>query len=139
MPKDYFICKNCGQKVSLNAIGTQNRNHCPYCLWSLHVDKNKPGDRVEPCHGMMEPVGLVFKNEGVDKYGKKRQGEIMVVHKCQICGKETKNRIAGDDDPKKILEILEKTTLVDRRSSLKYSILRKRNRKEVERQLYGEY
>ena len=139
MVQSYFICKNCGQKVEIKAIGTQNRNHCPFCLWSLHVDKNKPGDRYDTCHGLMEPIGITFKDEGVNKYGKKRQGEIMIVHQCQKCGKISNNRISGDDNPEKILEILEKTTLVDGRSSQKYSILREENRKEVEKQLFGKY
>lgn len=120
MEEKIFICKNCSKEVSLNAVGTRNRNHCPYCLWSSHVDK-KTGDRENFCHGLMEPIGLTFKkDEGIDKYGEKRQGEIMVVHKCQICGKVSKNRIAGDDNPEVILAICEEI-----------------NKKEVKRQLFG--
>ncbi len=118
--QNYFICKKCGQKVSMTVIGTKNRNHCPFCLWSLHVDKEIPGDRYDTCQGMMEPVGLTFKDEGIDKYGKKRQGEIMLVHQCQKCGKENKNRIAGDDDAKAILALCEK-----------------KDEEEVKRQLFG--
>ena len=36
-----FICENCGKKVG--KLGYSCRNHCPYCLYSKHVDKN-PGD-----------------------------------------------------------------------------------------------
>jgi len=104
----------------LEALGTHHRNHCPYCLWSKHIDRSRPGDRDEPCRGMMEPVGLMFKDEGVDKYGQKRQGEIMIIHRCQKCGKETKNRIAGDDDPDKVLDLAEK-----------------QQKEEVQRQLWG--
>lgn len=114
-----FICKNCKKVVNKTPIGTCNRNHCPFCLWSLHVDE-RSGDRKSTCFGLMEPIGLAFKDEGLDKYGKKRQGEIMIVHKCQKCGKENKNRIAGDDDPKAILEICEE-----------------KDKKEVSRQLFG--
>jgi len=69
----------------------------------------------------MEPIGLSFKDEGADKYGKKIQGEIMIVHKCQKCEKETKNRIAGDDDTGAIMGLCDKE-----------------NKDEVERQLFGE-
>jgi len=33
-----FICENCGIKVQ--ALGYSCRNHCPYCLFSKHVDIN---------------------------------------------------------------------------------------------------
>ena len=87
----------------------------------------------------MEPAGLTFKDEGVDKYGKKIQGEIMFVHECTMCGKISINRLAGDDEPKKVLEIL-RNTIVDKRSHIKYSnieLLTEKDRKEVERQLFG--
>ena len=48
-----FICNNCGKKVP--KLGYSCRNHCPYCLHSLHVDVN-PGDRLETCHGDLEPA-----------------------------------------------------------------------------------
>lgn len=139
MVKDYFVCNKCGKKVDFEAIGTKNRNHCPFCLWSLHVDKKTPGDRYDTCRGMMRPTGLTFKDEGVDKYGKKRQGEIMAVHECTVCGKISINRLAGDDESKKVLEVL-KNTIVGERSSIKYSnieLLTEKDRKEVERQLFG--
>ena len=49
-----FICDNCGRRVP--KLGYSCRNHCPYCLYSKHVDVN-PGDRAEECHGVLEPVG----------------------------------------------------------------------------------
>ncbi|MEK7061411.1 MAG: RNHCP domain-containing protein, partial [Patescibacteria group bacterium] len=36
-----FVCKVCGTKVK----GTGYTNHCPNCLYSLHVDEEVPGDR----------------------------------------------------------------------------------------------
>lgn len=39
-----FICEHCGQHVP--KLGYSCRNHCPYCLYSKHVDVN-PGDRQE--------------------------------------------------------------------------------------------
>ena len=34
-----FTCAHCGREVE--ALGYTSRNHCPFCLWSLHVDVNK--------------------------------------------------------------------------------------------------
>jgi DNA-directed RNA polymerase subunit RPC12/RpoP len=120
MREKSFVCLNCKKEVNIKAIGTKNRNHCSCCLWSLHVDEKISGDRKSNCHGLMEPVGLTFKDEGVDKYGKKRTGEIMVIHRCVLCGKVSKNRIAGDDNPKTILELSEE-----------------KDKEEVRKQLFG--
>lgn len=91
-----FKCFNCGKEVTADKlIGTLNRNHCPFCLWSLHVDLKIPGDRKANCLGLMKPIDLTFKKDG----------EIMLVHRCQKCGYISKNRIAGDDDPQKILGV----------------------------------
>lgn len=68
----------------------------------------------------MEPVGLTFKAEGIDKYGKKRQGEIMLIFKCLMCGKVSNNRIAGDDNPEMIL-----------------AICGEKDKEEAKRQLFG--
>lgn len=104
--KPEFICSRCGIDVSQDFnIGTKNRNHCPKCLFSLHVDDKVSGDRQANCSGEMEPIGITFKQEGLDKYGKEKQGEIMLIHKCLKCGRISINRIAGDDDPEAILKI----------------------------------
>ncbi len=91
MPKsdNYFICINCGKYVLLQAPGTKNRNHCPFCLFSQHVDL-LPGDRAANCGGKMKPIGKVIKNDG----------EEVLVHECENCGMIRKNRIAGDDSIK---------------------------------------
>jgi len=39
-----FTCKNCGRTVVPYDSGSNHRNHCPNCLFSLHVD-DEPGDR----------------------------------------------------------------------------------------------
>jgi hypothetical protein len=57
----------------------------------------------------MDPIGLTFKQEGFDKYGQTRQGEIMLVHSCLGCDKIFINRIAGDDEARVILKVLEKS------------------------------
>jgi len=131
-----FICENCRKNVSNAAIGTHHRNHCPFCLWSLHVDKDKPGDRDDPCQGLMEPIGLTFKKEGIDKYGKLRQGELMVVHRCLGCGKISINRIAADDEAKEILKVFEKS-LKRTENVIGIEFLGEKDREEIETQLFG--
>ncbi|HEU4715895.1 MAG TPA: RNHCP domain-containing protein [Candidatus Saccharimonadales bacterium] len=104
-----FRCSHCKNWVSINSyIGTANRNHCPHCLWSKHVDEQK-GDREATCHGGMKPIGLTFKHEGM-----RRQGELMFVHECMGCGKLSINRIARDDDNDGVVGIFE-SSKYDRR------------------------
>jgi hypothetical protein len=91
-----FLCAKCGRKVSLEAYGTRNRNHCPHCLHSLHVDKSI-GDRDSSCEGLMVPVGRFCKDDG----------EIMLIHECEKCGFVRWNRIAGDDDYDLVLSLAE--------------------------------
>ena len=62
-PPGAFRCTNCSRLVSGSAPGTANRNHCPYCLWSLHVD-GESGDRTSDCRGAMEPVAVWVKRNG---------------------------------------------------------------------------
>ena len=83
-----FICDHCHKKVAPIRFGGSYRNHCPYCLWSKHVDGPIPGDRVEPCQELMEPVGVTTKGGG----------EFTLIHKCLKCGFQRLNRVAGDDD-----------------------------------------
>jgi len=80
-----FTCGRCGKAVP--PLGYTSRNHCPYCLYSLHVD-DRPGDRGNPCGGLMAPVG-------VDPNGKKGA---VIVHQCVKCGARKNNRAASDDD-----------------------------------------
>lgn len=81
-----FNCVFCAKPVNQIAPGTKNRNHCPYCLCSMHVD-NTIGDRSSSCNGVMKAIGKVFKPDG----------EEVLIHKCVKCGIVRKNRIAGDD------------------------------------------
>ncbi|HEY9122646.1 MAG TPA: RNHCP domain-containing protein [Brevefilum sp.] len=106
-----FICKHCGYFVSSLTLvsGVVNRNHCPYCLHSQHVDLYHPGDRLCPCKALMAPVGLTLKRSR-DKYAPDNHGELMVVHRCINCGELSINRIAADDDPEKLLAILKNST-----------------------------
>lgn len=80
-----FVCTHCGRDVLPLAGGTV-RNHCPFCLWSLHVDVD-PGDRASDCGGALEPVR-------VEKHAKKGW---VIVHRCTVCGAERRNRAALED------------------------------------------
>jgi len=141
--KKGFLCSHCGRLVHLDTfIGTSFRNHCPFCLWSKHVDFRKSGDKQSQCQGEMEPIGLTFKHEGYDKYGKRRQGELMIIHRCLDCQKFSINRIAADDNSELILELFDKSChIADKlRSELKsegIDLLTPKDKKEVETQLFG--
>jgi hypothetical protein len=60
----------------------------------------------------MRPVGLTFKRTA-KKYASHRQGELMLVHLCEDCGKVSINRIAADDDNAMILAVLEESARLD--------------------------
>lgn len=122
-----FICKNCNREVDEDALGTEHRNHCPYCLHSVHLDEKNPGDRLSVCKGLMEPVGLRFKNELGEV------GELMIVHECESCGMISKNRIAGDDELEEILEVFKKGMS----GESKIDLLGVDDEKEVLTQLFG--
>ena len=89
-----FICENCGKKVE--KLGYSCRNHCPYCLYSKHVDK-KPGDREEECHGLLEPIDIEINP---------KKGYV-IVFKCIKCGAIGKNKVAEDDDMELVYKIIE--------------------------------
>lgn len=139
-----FRCLHCKEWVSsFGPIGTAHRNHCPYCLWSKHVDLDVPGDRKATCLGAMEPIGLTFKEEGPDKYGNKRQGEVMIIHRCtNVDGKININRIAADDDPQEILEVFEKfqkltESLRENLVQQGIKLLGKKDKQQIKTQLFG--
>jgi len=83
-----FICKNCGEQVA--ALKYTSRNHCPYCLHSLHLDI-MPGDRLNGCGGVLTP----FLAEPDS-----RKGLIcwIINFRCVKCGSLVKNKAAKDDD-----------------------------------------
>lgn len=101
-----FKCAHCHVLVSSAHIlsGVNNRNHCPYCLWSCHLDLYAAGDRLSACKGQMKPIGLTMKN-GRNKYQMDRRGELMLIHECTECGALSINRIAADDDPPAIVAV----------------------------------
>lgn len=108
-----FRCCHCRKMVFLtDAMATAHRNHCPYCLCSLHVD-TKPGNRKSLCCARMEPIGLTFKHGGFDKYGNERSKDVMLVHLCTGCAQININRIAGDDSIHGVFDIFEKSLSMD--------------------------
>lgn len=90
-----FICEHCGREVHGNGY----TNHCPYCLWSKHVDLN-PGDRASHCGGMMKPVEIQIK-----------KGERIIIHECVKCGCRKPNKAAENDDFDAILKVMENRRL----------------------------
>jgi hypothetical protein len=85
---DTFRCRQCKLLVGLLPSGGRQRNHCPYCLHSRHLDDHRPGDRASGCGALMAPIGMLVR----------RNGEYAIVHRCLACGVFRHNRIAADDD-----------------------------------------
>ena len=82
-----FECVRCRTLVLHPQGGTEQRNHCPSCLWSLHVDFMS-GDRRSACRSAMEPIAVSVR----------QKGEWSLIHRCTKCGALRMNRIAGDDN-----------------------------------------
>ncbi len=89
--KEDFICSHCGIEVK----GSGYTNHCPHCLWSMHVDIN-PGDRLATCGGKMKPISI----EGGTGKGYK------VVQVCTTCGHTRKNGVLDTDNINAVLAII---------------------------------
>ena len=78
-----FTCLYCGREVL--PLGYTSRNHCPFCLSSLHVDIN-PGDRQNECRGILRPIrALPDAKRG-----------FIIVHRCERCGAEVRNKAAHE-------------------------------------------
>ncbi|MGE5392750.1 MAG: RNHCP domain-containing protein [Candidatus Saccharibacteria bacterium] len=77
-----FVCEHCGHRVAGNGY----TNHCPECLFSKHVDVD-PGDRQNPCQGLMEPIGVELDH-----------GEYFIIHRCLRCGASKRNRRNDSDN-----------------------------------------
>ncbi len=137
-----FRCLQCGAFVSADReqSGVNNRNHCPHCLYSRHVDLLKPGDRRCKCKSRMEPVGLTIK-QNLKKYGNEKQGELMLIHRCCGCGIFSINRIAADDNTLMIydlfLESEKNTELKDRLEAKRIFMLEPHDLTTVHAQLFG--
>jgi len=90
-----FICKNCGRKVE--KLGYTSRDHCNFCLYSLHVDI-MPGDRLNKCRGILKPVNVIE----TAKKGK------VIIYKCKKCGLEVRNIVANDDNEDEIYNVVKR-------------------------------
>ncbi len=101
-----FKCRNCRAFIGEPPSGGRQRNHCPMCLYSLHVDLKTPGDRASDCRSLMEPIGVFYRPSL----------EQMVVHRCLGCGAVRYNRVAADDNPILLAElrVLDQATIEDR-------------------------
>jgi hypothetical protein len=111
-----FVCMACHNFVSAEAAlsGVRNRNHCPYCLSSRHLDMFEAGDRLSACKARMQPMALSLKKTR-KKYAGVSRGEVMLVHVCEGCDKISINRIAADDDSETLLDIFERSRSLDTR------------------------
>lgn len=83
---DAFDCAHCG--FSVPPLGRGERNHCPRCLRSAHVDGAAPGDRSSDCGGLMVAEHLEFLG-GIPR----------VTHRCEACGFTRRNRLFPDREP----------------------------------------
>ncbi len=90
--REDFVCEHCGFVVEGNGY----TNHCPRCLYSKHVDVF-PGDRLEECGGLMEPIAY-----------EKVNGREALVQRCLTCGKTHRNRIQNEDVFEALLEVARK-------------------------------
>ncbi len=87
-----FICEYCNKEVS--KLNYSSRDHCPYCLYSKHVDIN-PGDRSNECQGLLKPIDI-------EKY----KDTYKIIYQCEKCHQIHKNIIANDDSFDRILNIM---------------------------------
>ena len=84
MIDENFICDNCGHEV--DKLNYTARDHCPYCLYSKHLDIN-PGDRNNTCQGLLMPINI-------EKY----KNTYKIIYKCSKCNQIHKNVMATDDN-----------------------------------------
>lgn len=89
-----FMCEQCGKNVT--KLEYTARDHCPYCLYSKHVDIN-PGDRLNECKGLLKPIDI-------EKY----KDTYKIIYKCNKCGETHKNIMAKDDNIDLIIELSKK-------------------------------
>jgi len=97
MINENFICENCNKKIDKHPEWSA-RNHCPFCLYSMHLDEKFPWDRLSNCHWLMKPIDIDYKK---NKWN-------MIKHKCLKCSKEILNKIAPDDNFLEFIKILNK-------------------------------
>lgn len=92
MRDESFICKKCHKQVE--KLNYTARDHCPYCLYSKHVDV-MPGDRKNSCQGLLKPIGI-----------EKFKDTYKIIYRCDNCNQIHKNIMATDDNMDLIIEIM---------------------------------
>lgn len=90
-----FVCLNCQREVK--ASGYTARDHCPHCLYSVHLDNN-PGDREANCGGLLKAIDIE----------KSKKDTWKIIYQCQSCGTIKKNQSLKDDNFDKLLELMSK-------------------------------
>ncbi len=80
-----FTCAHCTMAVPVH--GRSSRDHCPFCLRSLHVDV-VPGDREASCGGILDPVGV-----------ERRGTRTMIHYRCRACAESRVNQALTDGEP----------------------------------------
>lgn len=86
-----FNCEYCKREVS--PLKYSSRDHCPYCLYSKHVDIN-PGDRQNTCKGLLKPIDI-----------EKFKDTYKIIYQCETCKELHKNIIAKDDSIEEIIKL----------------------------------
>ncbi|BBH51893.1 RNHCP domain-containing protein [Fluviispira sanaruensis] len=79
-----FPCQNCGALVP--QAQSTCRDHCPNCLFSIHVDIN-PGDRAAECKGKLRPIA----------WSQHKKKGYMIHYQCESCGLEKVNKFLEHD------------------------------------------
>lgn len=139
-----FKCAHCHGIVSSAHLlsGVNNRNHCPYCLWSRHLDLYAAGDRLSACKAPMKPIGLTMKT-GRNKYQRNARGELMLIHQCTECKALSINRIAADDVSEAVMAVFQESLMLGYQTHTRCQengivMLKLENTKIVHTQLYGQ-
>lgn len=91
MKDETFVCENCHHNVQ--KLNYTARDHCPFCLYSKHVDIN-PGDRQNQCLGLLVPIGI-----------EKFKDNYKIIYRCDKCGQLHKNIMANDDNMDIIIQL----------------------------------
>lgn len=91
MKDETFVCENCHHNVQ--KLNYTARDHCPFCLYSKHVDIN-PGDRQNKCLGLLVPIGI-----------EKFKDTYKIIYRCDKCGQLHKNIMANDDNMDIIIQL----------------------------------
>ena len=94
MINEDFECENCNKPVK-KLESWWARNHCPNCLYSKHLDLNKPWDRLSECLGLLKPIWIEHKK---NKW-------YCIKYECKKCLKISINKVADDDN---FLEFIKK-------------------------------